>query len=205
MKTVYLVRHSGPFVKLQYKDAITWEEQNRNMILSVEAEEKSKVLSNINELKNIDVIYSSNSARAIATAKYIAHNNNLDINIENSFNERRFGVKYIDDLSEDFIIEQFKNEDYKLFGGESLNDVENRIKETFDTILNSNDEKIAIVLHGIVLMVFIKLYCKVEYDGKSFKILNDDQIIYDDMIKSPDVFKLTIDDKRLINLENISL
>lgn len=36
-------------------------------------------------MKNIDVIWSSNYVRAIATAKYIARENNIEINIDEKF------------------------------------------------------------------------------------------------------------------------
>ena len=84
-KTIYLVRHSGPFVPLQIENKVEFKEQSKNMILSIEAEDKAKRVSKIKELQNIDEIYSSNSARAIATAKYIAFENNLDIIIDNNF------------------------------------------------------------------------------------------------------------------------
>ena len=40
-KTIYLIRHSGPFVELDYDYKITFEEQSRNMILTSNAEKKS--------------------------------------------------------------------------------------------------------------------------------------------------------------------
>ena len=38
-------------------------------------------------MKNIDVIWSSNYVRAIATAKYIARENNIEINIDEKLKE----------------------------------------------------------------------------------------------------------------------
>lgn len=203
-KTIYLVRHSGPFVPLKYGNKVEFKEQSKNMILSVEAEEKAKKISKIGELQNIDEIYSSNSARAIGTAKYIAYKNDLNIIIENDFNEREFGINYIEELPENFISKQFENENYKLELGESLLDVKKRIKNKFDQILESKDKnKIVIVLHGIALMTFIKLYCDVRYDEKTFKIIKDNEVIYDDMIKAPDVFKLEFENKELKSITNI--
>lgn len=205
-KIIYLIRHSGPFVDLVYNNKITFEETSKNMILSVEAEEKIKKLSEITELQNIDVIYSSSSARAIASAKYIAHKNNLPINIEDNFNERIFGIKFIEELPEKFIVNQFKDEIYKLPNGESLKDVKQRLIKGINKILeDDNHQRTVIVLHGIALMTFIKLYCNVEYDEKTFKITKDDKILYDDMIKAPDLFKLEIENNKLITLENICL
>lgn len=203
-KTIYLIRHSGGFVDLEYENKITFEEKSRNMILSVEAEDKIRALSKIDELVNIDSIYSSNSARAIATAKYIAHNNDISVKIENNFNERKFGIQYIEDLPEDFIVKQFINNDYKLENGESLNEVMDRIKVSLNKILASDDKRIVIVLHGIALMCFIKIYCDVIYNEKTFTISKDDKILYDNMIKAPDLFKLVIDDMEMLEFEHIN-
>ena len=47
MKTIYLIRHSAPFVEIEnyndYKN-VPWSEYNKKMILSVEGEEKAKKL-----------------------------------------------------------------------------------------------------------------------------------------------------------------
>jgi len=205
-KTIYLVRHSGPFVDLKYDHKLTFEEQSNNMILSVEAEEKAKKISKMDELQNIDAIYSSNSSRAIATAKYIAYENHLAINIDNNFNERKFGIKYIEELPYNFIIKQFQDECYKLEYGESLLDVKKRIELGLNKIFNNDkQQKVVIVLHGIALMALIKLYCNVVYDEKTFKITKDSKIIYDDMIKAPDIFKLEFENDKLIKCENIKI
>ena len=58
-------------------------------MLSVEGEINAQKLSNLEELKNINVLWSSNYVRAISTAKYIAFKNNIDINIDENFNERK--------------------------------------------------------------------------------------------------------------------
>ena len=52
---------------------------NEKIILTVKGEEDAKKISKLEELKNIDVIFSSNYVRAISTAKYIAYENDLDI------------------------------------------------------------------------------------------------------------------------------
>ena len=82
MKTFYLIRHSAPFVEIEnYEDykSVSWNDYNRNIILSSEGEEKAKKLCELEELKNLDVIYAADSYRAIGTAKYVAEMNNLKI------------------------------------------------------------------------------------------------------------------------------
>ena len=62
---------------------------NEKIILSVTGEKEAEKISELEELKNIDILWSSNHARAIGTAKYIAEKNKIEINIDESFNERK--------------------------------------------------------------------------------------------------------------------
>ena len=48
-------------------------------------------MSENTKLNNIDVIWSSSYTRAKATAKYIANNNNLPINLNSNLSERKLG------------------------------------------------------------------------------------------------------------------
>ena len=103
MKTIYLIRHSAPFVEIEnyddYKN-VPWSDYNRNMILSSEGEEKAKKLCKIDELKDLDAVYSADSFRAIGTAKYVAEMNNLKIKLDSRINERNLGVSTISELPE---------------------------------------------------------------------------------------------------------
>ena len=98
MKTIYLIRHSAPFVEIEnyddYKN-VPWNDYNRIMILSSEGEENAKKLCNIDELKHLDALYSADSFRAIGTAKYLAELNNLKIRLDKRINERDHVVKII--------------------------------------------------------------------------------------------------------------
>lgn len=80
MRELYLVRHSAPFVKIKDIGKIAFS-----------------------EFCNVDCVYSSNSSRSTETAKYITSLNNLELIVDDRLNEREFGIKYIDELPEDFI------------------------------------------------------------------------------------------------------
>ena len=87
---VYLIRHSE---QLKIENKIVGNEESQisseKIILSVEGEKKAQEISKLKELNNIDILWSSNYVRAIATAKYIAKQNHIEINIDESFNERK--------------------------------------------------------------------------------------------------------------------
>ena len=87
---IYLIRHSE---QLKLKNQINIKENsqisNEKIILSINGEKKAEEISKLEELKNIDYLYSSNYVRAISTAKYIAYQNNIDINIDENLGERK--------------------------------------------------------------------------------------------------------------------
>lgn len=166
MKYIYLIRHSSPFVEIEnyndYKNVL-WDEYNKNMILSVEGEEKAKKLCDIKELKNIKNIYSSNSFRAIGTAKYLSELNNTKIKLDDQINERNLGVKYISDLPDDYTKHSFNDKNFKVYDGETLNDVNSRFNDFIKNILKENDKTI-LVIHGIILLSFLQNNCEFEYN-----------------------------------------
>ena len=87
---IYLIRHSE---QLRLKGTNNSKDidqiKNEKIVLSIEGEEKAAKLSMHPELNNIDMLYASNYARAISTAKYIASQNKLEINIDSRLGERK--------------------------------------------------------------------------------------------------------------------
>ena len=207
MKTIYLIRHSAPFVEIDnYEDfkSVSWNEYNRNMILSSEGEEKAKKLCDIEEFKDIDAIYSADSFRAIGTAKYVAEMNDLKIRLDKRINERNLGVNTISELPENFSKDSFDNKELKYKNGESLNEVDNRFNSFINEVLESNNSNIALFIHGIIMMSYLQNNTDFSFDGRSMKLIFNERIVYDDKMKNPLVIKLLFDDnKNLINIEYI--
>ena len=207
MKTIYLIRHSAPFVEIEnyddYKN-VPWSDYNRNMILSSEGEEKAKKLCNIVELKHLDAVYSADSFRAIGTAKYVAEINNLKIKLDNRINERNLGVNTISELPENQTLESFKNKDYKFGNGESLNEVDKRFNSFINEILESNYNNIALFIHGIIMMSFLQNNTNFSFDGKNMRLLFNNKEIYNDKMKNPMVFKIEYENNMIVDIKEIS-
>ena len=206
MKTIYLIRHSAPFVEIEnYSDrnSVLWDEYNRNMILSPLGEENAKKLCNVKELKNIKEIYASNSPRAIQTAKYLAENNNLKIRLDDRINEREFGIRYLSELPKDFNKASFDNKDLKLDGGESLNDVDSRFNSFITDFLNNDNDKVAVIMHGIILLSYLQTICtEFSFDGRTFNIKYNDNNILNGSPKNPSIYKIEFDDNnQVINVD----
>lgn len=202
-KIVYLIRHSGPFVEYDNQENMSWYEFNKNMILSIKGEENAKTLCKTDELKGIKNIYSSNSARAIGTAKYIAEMNNVKIKIDNRINEREFGIEYLSDLPKDFTEHSFIDKNFKIKYGESLNDMDNRFNEFISDILSKNNKSI-IVIHGIMLLSYLQNNCDFKFEnGKVFVTYRNNMIVYEKP-KNPSVYKITYNENNdIINIESL--
>lgn len=209
MKTLYLIRHSGPFIDIyNYEDYknVNWDDYNRNMILSPEGEENARKLCELDELKDIDEIYSSDSFRAIGTAKYIAEKNNLKIKLDSRINERNLGISKINDMPSDFSFSSFFDKDLKMPNGESLNEVDVRFKSFLNEILNGESERIILSIHGMILLSYLQNYCDFKYDDKIFDIKFNGKQVLNGRLKNPHVFKLVYDnDNSIISIDNLSL
>ena len=85
---IYLIRHSE---QLKIPNNVQEDSQikNEKIILSINGEKKAEEMSKLSELKNIDVLWCSNYVRAISTAKYIAEENNIELNIDKNLGERK--------------------------------------------------------------------------------------------------------------------
>ena len=163
---IYLIRHAETLDENGVRN--TNEDSqiiNEKEILSVHGEEQSKRLSENVELNNIDVIWSSSYTRAKATAKYIANNNNLHINLDSNLNERKLGnLKELGEFmknkkTKDPSQEQLLDRKFKTSDGESAEDTRERMNEFFDRILEEYEgKKVAIISHRRFNKIFfIKL------------------------------------------------
>ena len=196
-KTVYIMRHSKP-MKVKYEEKLdSCQLENEKCILSIEGEELIKEKSK--SLPDFDIVYSSNYVRAMATAKYLAKDK--DIHIKGAFRERLQGIDKWEDLPADYEERQFKDWDYKLEKGESLNETKDRITKGFYEVLNSiTTEIVCIASHATALTCLLSNWCEIDYPNQ---ILFKGQKIGGDWSYC-ETFKLEFDENNeLISIENI--
>lgn len=208
MTKIYLLRHSQPFRKLlgEYNSSDVEQVRNEKNVLSVYGEKLAREISERKELQNIDVIYSSHYVRAMCTAKYIAENNNIKLNVDERLGERKFGVNDISELPSDFFEEQFRNWDYKLEKGESANEVSKRMNEVLLEIINNNKDKtIAIVSHGTAISAMLKTWCNIllNEETRLIELYFNDKLVFDGNWNCPELFELEFDNNNLISISNI--
>ena len=207
--TVYLIRHSIRFSMNDIDIYNTTQSniiKNEKVILSVEGEKRAEILSNENELQNIDIVYTSNCVRTLQTAKYLLEKQNLKANIDERFDERRIG-KPNDNLYKNWYELQFLNENFKTEGGESQKEVRARFNEAFNEILEKNSGKrIAIFSHGYAILFFLMNWCKCEYteNTDNLKFTYNKAEIFNKKINAPEVFKLEFEKNKLKSIKNIT-
>lgn len=200
MITVYLIRHSKTEKTHNVLNNDSLQLQNEKQLLSIDGELLAEEKMNNSSLKNIDVLYSSNYLRALGTAKYIARNNNLIINIHEGFGERKFGISNWNEIPEDFYDRQASEENYKIGNGESQIEVRERMYKSLMEVLE-DDKKIAIVTHSTAMLFLLMKWCDITKDN----IFYNDKIIADTKVDNCDIFELTFDNnKDLINIKKVS-
>ncbi|MBQ2937815.1 MAG: histidine phosphatase family protein [Clostridia bacterium] len=200
---VYLIRHSEQ-LKIEGTKNIKEESQinNEKIVLSVKGEMKARELSELEEFNNIDVIWSSNYVRAVATAKYIAYRNNLPINIDTNFNERKLGnLETLRELGKDkkhtYTEEQLMDENLKNIDGENRIEVNKRMTTSLNKILKDNaGKKVVIVSHGAAIKFLLMNWCDL---NENCKLVYNNSIIE---VESPSAIKLEF---RKENLENMTI
>ena len=203
---IYLIRHAETIDENGIRN--TSEDSqiiNEKEILSVKGEEQAKKLSQNNELKNLDIIWSSSYTRAKATAKYIANANNLPINLDDNLSERKLGnLKELGEFMKDKSTrdpsqEQLLNRTFRTSDGESAEQTRERMNEFFYKILKEYEgQRIAVISHGGSIKFFLLNWCIV---NENVKLVYNENIILN--IKSPCLLKLTFRENKLIDLEQI--
>jgi len=197
MKTIYVMRHSEPLKPININNNDSLQIQNEKWGLTINGEKLAKEKSK--KFNDFDIVVASNYVRAISTAKYFTKN---DVLVDENFGERKFGINSWGEKPKDFAERQFKDFDYKLPNGESINEVIDREYNSLIDILNKYpDKKILIAGHSTALAALFTKWCEIEnlnnykFNGKTF---------FNGKWNYLETFKLDFDDNNnLINIENI--
>ena len=206
---VYLIRHSESTSKNNLKmisNGDSNQVQNEKAFLSVSGEKKAEQLSKHPELQNIDAVYSSSYVRALETAKYIALENNTIINVDDRFNERKIGN--MGDMEwKEFARLQMKDFNFKLSGGESLNQTKKRIVAAMKNILMfETGNRVALVSHSTALTCLLSAWCEVGHNYDDEIILSyGDETIVDGHWTAPMVYKVVFDGMNVLSIECINI
>lgn len=149
MTAVYFVRHATP--NFQNHDDVTRELTEQGL------KDRALVTAFLWD-KEIDVIFSSPYKRAVDTIKEFADAQNMTITTIRDFRERKVGYTWIEDFDR-FCKEQWENFDFKLSGGESLREVQERTIGALNHILEAYaDKNIVIGSHGTAISTILHFF-----------------------------------------------
>lgn len=202
MTTIYLINNSLTMNNLVFPNKETLEQKREKRILSIAGEEESRKLIKNTDLQNVQYIYASSYVMSIETAKYLAKKLELDINIKEELGERILGnlgdkkIRMVTELQEnDF--------DYKLTGGESLNDVKKRMTNLINQLLVKHENKsIALFTHNVAITCLLSNWCSKGFNLDNRLILNyNDDAIVDGTWDGINIIELIFDSKKLISIK----
>ena len=197
MTTIYLVRHAKS--ERNFKD-------DRTRPLTADGTLDADAAAEFMNSVHIDAVYSSSYLRAISTAKYIAANNGTIINVDNRLNERKVGNLTNYDINELHHM-QAKDFDFKLKGGESLNETKKRMIEAMKSILMfETGNRVALISHSTALTCLLSAWCEegYNYDGDIILSFNDETLV-DGKWDAPSVYKVIFDGMNVKSIEYLDL
>ena len=199
--TLYLVSNNIVLENILYETDETVEEKRVNRPLSIEGEKCAVKL-----VKKIDanVIYSSDYASALATAKYYAEYRDLVININSFLSDAKIGklgnrnIKMLRFMQE-------RDFDFKFNGGESLNEVSSRMNIAVSRLLKKNIHKnVVIFTHKRAIMGYLLKHLEQGFNLDDRLILTfNDKVIIDDIEKDIDIIKVDFDKDKIVNVDII--
>lgn len=163
MTEVYFIRHAQ-------SDRLYHDELTRP--LTNEGFADSERLAEILKDEGITHIFSSPCTRAVQTAEPLAKALDLETEIKEELTERRAG-KWHGDRFFDFAQKQWADFDYRIEGGESLREVQNRnISAVAGLLRKYGGGVIAVATHGTALSTIIN-YFYPKYGFEDFLKISD--------------------------------
>lgn len=206
MTTIYFVTNNYTLKKeIKYPKEMPNEKRKEQLPLSFKGEKVASELLKKEELLQTNEIYSSNYISMIGSAKYLSEELDLPIIVDERLKERKVGI--VGNNNETFLKETQEHDfEYKFHNGESMENVQNRMKEiTKDILFRHPKEVITVFTHDIALEALFSTWCEKGYNLENQLILNfKDEVIIDGAYHPYRLFKLEFDDMKLKNISWIN-
>lgn len=199
---IYIICNNLYENNLTFSDKLDIERKKMTRPLSVYGEEVAKNISLLECLNNSLVIYSSMFSSSLATAKYLAERLNKNIVVEEKLNDCKVGNLGNKNLK---MVKFMQNHDFniKLNNGESLEEVASRISDVISKIIYLN-KKAVVFTHRRTLLGFLIRHGKAAYNLEDDLVIEfNDKVIYDDTDKDVDIVKVTVENKKIVDIDVI--
>lgn len=201
MTIIYLINNNYTMNNLNFPSHESLDSKREKRILSIEGERESAELKNIPYLAQVQAIYTSNYVMSIGTAKYLAKDLELDINIDSDLGERVLGN--LGDKKIRMVTEMQENDfNYKLSGGESLNEVKRRMLHFINKVIQKDKDKtIAVFTHNVAITSLLSNYCTKGFNLDNRLILNyGEDAIIDGAWDGINIIELQFQDDELVSI-----
>lgn len=201
MTIIYLINNNYTMNNLNFPSHESLDSKREKRILSIEGERESAELKNIPYLEHVQAIYTSNYVMSIGTAKYLAKDLELDINIDSDLGERVLGN--LGDKKIRMVTEMQENDfNYKLSGGESLNEVKRRMLHFINKVIQKDKDKtVAVFTHNVAITSLLSNYCTKGFNLDNRLILNyGEDAIIDGAWDGINIIELQFQDDELISI-----
>lgn len=196
---LYLIVNNNLIDNLKYSDdAIDLVRTLR--LLSIEGESDAKKISEMSNLSDIESIYSSYYASSIDSSKYLSEKYSLDINLDKRLNDCKVGILQGKNIK---LVKNLQEHDfnYKLYNGESLNEVGLRMNSVIEEVV-SNNENCALYTHKRSILGYFLRFASVGYNLDDELIIEyNNKVIYSTSDKLVEVYKLTFNNNKLEDVE----
>lgn len=201
---IYLISNNLCENNIHYQDKENLEIKKLTRPLSIEGEDLAKSITLKSEFNDVSLIYSSLYASALGSAKYLASRINKKITIDPLLNDCRIGHLGNKNLK---MIRFMQNHDFniKLNEGESLNEVGNRFEKVMNKLIYlENNNKIAVYTHRRAILGFLLKYGQIGYNLDDDLVIEfNDKVIYNEVEKEMDIYKITVQNKKIVDIEII--
>jgi broad specificity phosphatase PhoE len=147
----------------------------------------------------INYIYSSDYKSCIDTIKVIFPKRKIII--DKSLTNIRIGINKLSELPNYYFEQHFLDNNYKLYGGESQEEIRKRMVNFIDNILSKHKDKTTlIVTHKTNITYYLRNMCYIRYN--SGFIFNNKEI-FNGKYELPELFKLDFNSNNLIDITYI--
>ena len=198
---LYLVSNNLVIENIEYETGENVDEKRLARPLSINGEKEAIKL--IQKIK-ADLIYSSNYASAVATAKYYAEYLHDKINISSLLNDSKIGnlqnrnIKMLRFMQE-------RDFDFKFTNGESLNETNKRMTLVINKIIKNNPERnIVVFTQKRAILSYLLYYLEHGYNLDDRLILSfKGRVIIDDVDNDLDIIRIDMEDNHIIDINVI--
>lgn len=196
---VYLISNNLVLENIIYQTDESLEQKRINRPLAVKGEKLAQKLAS-----NLDVqaIYSSDYASALATAKYVALEKNLPIYIDSNLRDTKIGELGKNKTIGMLRVKQELDFDYSFVNGESINETKLRMQKIMMEIIQDNKGcNVVVFTHKRAILSYLIDYTEVGFNLDNRLILSyDDKVIIDDADKDLDLVEITIENGEIISI-----